>query len=162
MTQAAFHPERAQLLLAAWKAGFLSSSELVEWADRKIASVNDSSELPSWLLDLSLHGPEHCTRLSEEVFLPQTSLDFVTLFCCHVAKLDLADETKLERFANWIAKASLGEDLSRPEVMLGYQIDHLRNDCDRMDLAIDLLRAELPAFAATSRKVAATVLDLSH
>jgi hypothetical protein len=46
--------------------------------------------------------------------------------------------------------------------MLGYQIDHLRNDCDRMDLAIDLLRAELPAFAATSRKVAATVLDLSH
>jgi hypothetical protein len=161
MTQSALNPERAQSILAAWKAGLLSSSDVVAWADQKITDTEETAALPSWLLDLALHGPEKCWLLPEAEFVARTHLDFPILFACRVARLDMGDTRKVEEFARWIARSSLGEDHTMPEVMLGYQVDHLWRDCDRMDLAVDLLRAELPVFASKSREIAATILDLS-
>jgi hypothetical protein len=154
-------PDRAQTLLAAWHAGFVSSSDIVGWADAAILKAGNSSHLPGWLLDLPQYGPEKCLMRPEEEFLPRRYLSFEEEFACWVARLELADNDAVSDFACWIKRASIGEDFEKPEVSLGYQVDHLWGDCERPDLAIDLLRQELPAFAAKSRELAATILDLS-
>jgi hypothetical protein len=58
--------------------------------------------------------------------------------------LDLADVDDVKAFVRWASTACMGEDLDHPAVQFGYHLDHLWGDCDRMDLAIELVRAELP------------------
>lgn len=153
--------DRAQTLLAAWQAGLVSSADIVAWADAAILKARSSSDLPVWLLDLSQYGPEKCFMRPEKELLPRRFLGFAEVFACRVARLDIADDQAVRDFVRWIASASLGKDLEKPEVALGYQVDQLWGDCERPDLAIDLLRKELPAFVAKSRELAATILDLS-
>ena len=91
--------DRAQTLLAAWQAGFVSSADIVAWADAQILKTNDSSDLPAWLLDLSQDGPETSVMRPESEFLPRRFFGFAELFACRVARLDIADDQVVLDFA---------------------------------------------------------------
>ena len=97
----------------------MSSADIVAWADAEILKSKDSSDLPDWLLDLSQYGPDRCVLRPESEFLPRRFLGFAEMFACRVARLDLADEQAMSKFACWIKRACLGEDLEKPEVALG-------------------------------------------
>ncbi len=67
---------------------------------------------------------------------------------------DLDQLDQVDAFVRWASRACMGEDLELPEVAFCYQLDHLWDDCDRIDLAVDLVRRELPEFLPRCRATA--------
>jgi hypothetical protein len=134
----------ARLLLAAWRERLVSDAEVIAWADRMLERV-PVSDLPSWLLDLSVEGPARCMSRAASEFLEVSNLSFCDSFMIRARRLDLDAADELDDFVKWTSGACMGEDLEQPEVRLGYQLDHLACDCDRPADARALARAELPA-----------------
>jgi hypothetical protein len=72
--------------------------------------------------------------------------------------LNLDDTREVEVFVKWASRACMGDDLDEPAVQFGYQLDHLWGDCDRMDLAIALVRSDLPSLRTGLASISEDVL----
>jgi hypothetical protein len=58
-------------------------------------------------------------------------------------------EQSVAKFAEWASRACIGQNnLSDPMVSLGYQLDHLLNDCGDAEEAVALVRIKLPRLTA--------------
>jgi hypothetical protein len=136
--------DEARDLLAAWRTGSARDEAVVRWADDLIEEMPVGSP-PEWLLDLSLYGPAKCMRRPSSDFIEVPVPSFVRALGVRASLLTMDDVTQVERFVEWASGACMGADLELPEVQFGYQLDHLWGDCNRMDLAVEHVRAELPS-----------------
>jgi hypothetical protein len=144
-------------ILALWQTGLLSSSAVVGWADAEIRRSNQPSQA---VIDLSLYGPEQCLKrpLSEFPARPAT-LNYVQEFALRALAVSLPSYESVLSFANWASRYCMGEDLSDPIVALGYQLDHLLDDCQDKQGAVELARKELPSLLPVCRRVSAPFLE---
>ncbi len=146
-------------VLSVWAAGFLSDEQVSGWAERVLMSHADPAQIPTWLLELVEHGPGPCFEL--EGFGRPPKLDFPSQFSLHAVELDLASDDAVSAFARWAAGNCLGEDLENPVVRFGYYLDHLIDDCGRLDWAVAQVREDLPGMLPACRARASLLLDLS-
>src|SRR6185503_12807720 len=93
-------------------------------------------------------------------FLDVPGLDFSFEFSLRAQTCHLTDASDVEAFIGWTCRACMGEDLDRPEVWFGYQLDHYLNDCARLDWARDLVTKELPALQKQLAPVPEAVVQL--
>jgi hypothetical protein len=125
-----------------WVSGLLTAQDVTEWAGREIARLDDP---PAELIDLAIDGPEVCLKRAQCDFpLRATKLRYVDEFAVRAVGLDLSAAGAVRMFADWASRSCMGEDLSDPLVVLGYQLDHLLCDHQDEDAAEQLLRADLP------------------
>jgi hypothetical protein len=131
-----------RIALGLWNAGLVSQDALIAWVDGRIrASDTPSSEL----LELSWDGPVVCLKRPEFEFPARPiRFTFVEEFSLRALALDISDDLDAAQFVAWVSHCCMGEDPAQPEVSLGYQLDHLRCDCDDKPSAMRLLRVELP------------------
>jgi hypothetical protein len=142
--------------LALWVSGLLSSEEVVAWAGRQIARLD---EPPMELFDLVSDGPEKCLKRAQIDFPPRPyCLPYAHAFSVRAVSLDLASEESVLAFADWAARSCMGEDLSNPFVRLGYRLDHLLNDCNDPIGATAFVRTELPSLLEYCNSLAAPYL----
>lgn len=136
-------------VLTLWKAGLIPSSSVVAWADEEILRIDHPAQE---LLDLSLDGPEQCLKRAEFEFpVRPVDLNYLTGFAFRAVSTALESSESCLAFANWAARTAMGEDLDVPEVVLGYQLDHLLDDCGDDAAAVTLVRDELPRFLPNCR-----------
>lgn len=125
-----------------WVSGLLTDQDVTEWAGREIARLDAP---PAELIDLAIAGPAACLKRAQGDFPPRaTKLRYVDEFAVRAVTLDLSAADAVRTFADWASRSCMGEDLSDPLVVLGYQLDHLLCECKDEDAAERLLRAELP------------------
>jgi hypothetical protein len=135
-----------------WVSGLLTAQDVTEWAGREIARLGDP---PAELIDLAIDGPEVCLKRAECDFPPRaTKLRYVDEFAVRAVALGLSDAEAVRAFAHWASRSCMGEDLSDPLVVLGYQLDHLICDCQDERAAEELLRADLPNLLARCSRMA--------
>ena len=130
----------AATVLAWWRLGVITAADVKRWADDAILAIDTSADLPVWLMTLSLDGP--AADLGEGAPAPR-SLGYVEEFCAVVETTDPADPDAVARFAQWVSHAAMGEDVSQPEVAVGYVIEHAEaydEGADPLDLARQALR----------------------
>lgn len=134
----------ARDLLAAWRDGLVRDDDLVAWADDVLKEL-PSASVPEWLLDLAMYGPVKCTNRPSSDFIIVPASGFARALALRASVLDLGDSSQVEAFVEWAARACMGENLDEPAVKFGYHLDHFWVDCDRMDLAVELVRSQLPS-----------------
>lgn len=133
-------------VLAVWQEQLITSRQVVRWADRAIEEAA-AGQIPPWLFDLSGQGPDVCLKRPSSEFVEVPDLEFAMRLAIRAKMLDATNRAQVASFVTWLSRTCIGEDLSRPEVQFGYQVDHLWADCGRMDLAQQLVRQQLPAIA---------------
>ncbi len=135
-----------------WVSGLLTAQDVTEWAGREIARLDDP---PAELIELAINGPEVCLKRAQCDFPPRAmKLRYVDEFAVRAVALDLSAPEAVRAFADWASCSCMGEDLSDPMVVLGYQLDHLLCDCQDEDSAEQLLRAHLPDLLPRCRRAA--------
>lgn len=87
---------------------------------------------------------EDCRRLLWEAWDHWESSEVYRHFEESFFFRSVAAQGSLERLAVWLITNSMGRDLDSPLVQLGYQLDHLHNDCDRPQDVVEHLKAALP------------------
>jgi hypothetical protein len=138
--------------LALWTIGFLSSEEVVAWADAEIARVDKPS---TEILDLSIEGPERCLKKPAWPFAAKPEkLTYIQEFSLRVLSTSMDDDDALLRLGTWMSVRCIGEDDSNRMVGVGYQVEHLAFDCRDIEGALLFLREELPALIPECRVVA--------
>jgi hypothetical protein len=113
---------------------------------------------PEWLLDLVMYGPARCTSRPSSDFIAVPFPTFLRACSLRANVLNLDDTREVEVFVKWASRACMGDDLDEPAVQFGYQLDHLWGDCDRMDLAIALVRSDLPSLRTGLASISEDVL----
>jgi hypothetical protein len=132
---------------------------VVRWADAQVVAADHP---PQEVLDLSLDGPEKCLRRAEADFPARpVCLSFSQAFALKAITTRLESEDSVLDFAEWVSRGAMGEDLSLPEVALGYQLDHLLSDCEDFNGAVVLVRSKLPSLLPACKLVAAPFLEKS-
>lgn len=131
---------KIELIMAFWIAGYFSSQEVIEWADKQIQAIPEPSDE---LIELSLYGPEVCYKKPVYEFPNPKRLNYLEKFSLNVIKLDLLNNQAIENFIVWASRSCIGENLYLKEVILGYQLDHLLNDCFDMKSAKECLSQEI-------------------
>lgn len=145
-------------VLAVWCAGYLRVEDVVQWAERALLAIADAAAIPTWLLELVEHGPAVCIDRAGFSVPP---LDYRSQFALRAVSLDLSSDVDVQRFVEWAYRACMAENLEFPEVELGYLLDHLFDDRDRLDLALAKVREDLPLLLPACRVRAAELRDLS-
>jgi hypothetical protein len=97
---------------------------VIAWADALIAAASKGTDVPGWLIELSLRGPIDFVDHPEPDYPRPTPLTYVQQFRAMIENCDPDDEASVRRFAIWCARAAMGEDLSLSEVRVGYEIEH--------------------------------------
>jgi hypothetical protein len=149
----------ARLILAAWQERLLTEDDVREWSYQVLDAV-PAAELPEWLLDLSTSGPSACMSRPSSDFLNVPRLDYLSGLSLRLRTCDFANPAELDDFIAWTSRACMGEDLDKPEVRFGYQLDHYLNDCTRLDLARDHVAKELPALQEQAVPMPERVIEL--
>lgn len=140
--------------LAMWEAGFLSSDQVIEWATSELERIENP---PAELIDLITDGPERCLKRPAYDFRARPlKLSYVQGFSLRATRTSLDSDESVLKFADWAARNCIGEDLTLPMVSLGYQIDHLLDDCHDQKAAMALVRVELPSFLPECREIASS------
>jgi len=147
-------------VFALWKGGFLHDADVVAWADAALLANADPGQA---LIDLSLNGPARCARWAERDFPPNAArLTGPQAFALHALLVDLDRIDSVLVFATAAASAAMGGDLEQPEVQLGYELDHLLDDCGDPQACVARARAALPPMLPACRQVLADLLPESH
>ena len=147
--------DRANLMLDAWDDGLITDDAVRSWAGTELLAIVDSKQVPVWLLDLVQYGPPALTEVGLEW---RRASGFGLRFALRATRLDLRDRSEVEAFVRWLRRAAMGQELSDPEVRLGYQVDHYLDDLGSMDLAVECVRNELPALVEQCRATLAVIL----
>jgi hypothetical protein len=114
----------AARILAWWELGCVSSQCVTDWADGLIAGAERVTDLPLWLLELSIRGPDRFRDGFEPGFPRPARLTYPERFRATVEACDPADDQAIRNFAVWCANNAMGEKLDLEEVRLGYLIEH--------------------------------------
>jgi hypothetical protein len=139
--------------LALWVSGLLSSQDVIAWASREVARLEQP---PMELFDLLTDGPEVCLKRAQADFSPRPQrLGYLEAFSVRALSVNLPSDQAVEQFVDWAARNCIGEELSHPIVQLGYQLDHYLHDCQDMQGAAALVRKELPSLLGVCRAFAA-------
>jgi hypothetical protein len=136
--------ETCERLLAWWLLGCVTAEQVVAWADVQILRADTGSELPNWLIDLSLKGPDGFFKLPQPDYPRPKDLTFLERFRVLVEVTNPDDEKAVHHFAKWVASAAMGEDLDLPEVLIGYEVEHAfsyRNSGDPYGIAMQAVRS---------------------
>ena len=144
--------EAIALVLKFREMGFITSDEVVAWADSQILACDQPDNL---LLDLSLEGPERCLRMPEYEFPARPrAVSFAEEFSARALKLSLGEDRAVRDFAVWVANNCIFDD-HRDELFVqwGYMLDHLIDDMRDEDAAIHLVREELPGMLGRCRSL---------
>jgi len=160
MATAKLLEDDARWILAAWRDRLLDEDDVRSWS-AEMLEVIPAVDVPEWLLDLCTLGPIVCMNKPSSDFLHVPELDFRSALSLHVRTCDLENSGEVDALIAWICRACMGEDLDRPEVRLGYLLDHDLNDCGRPDWARDALANELPALLGQLAPVSETVLRIA-
>ena len=107
----------------------ITANQVVAWADSRIATFSDTSQLPTWLLELSQLGPQQMLEKGHPDYPKAKSLSFEEQFRAKIETTNANDTTSVKAFMNWVVKSALGEDLNNEDVHDAYMIDHLLDDC---------------------------------
>jgi hypothetical protein len=139
--------------LALWVSGLLTSDQVTEWAWHEIARLD---EPPQELFDLASDGPERCLKRAAHEFPPRpTKLSYVEEFSLRALATSFDSNESVLHFAEWASRHAMGEDLTQPFVNLGYQLDHLLDDCQDRAAAKALVRETLPPLLPQCQVIAA-------
>ncbi|MBV8633099.1 MAG: hypothetical protein JO002_01290 [Burkholderiaceae bacterium] len=130
------------VLLALWRIGVVSDSEVEAWVNSELAHSDNPSEA---LLDLACHGPAICMSWAEHVFpIRPFKLRYQDEFALRALVLNLNVDEELGRFASWVVDACRYEDRKDELVRFGYELDALFLEyCDESG-AVAQLRQHLP------------------
>jgi hypothetical protein len=150
--------DRANLMLDAWDDGLITDEAVRSWAGTELLAIVDSRQVPVWLLDLVQYGPHALTDVGLEW---RRASGFGLRFALRATRLDLQERSEVEAFVRWLGRAAMGQELSDPEVRLGYQVEHCLDDLGRIDLAVECVRNELPALVERCRATIAASLGQS-
>ncbi|MFS1422202.1 hypothetical protein [Shewanella sp. 10N.286.48.B5] len=138
-------------IMAIYQEGFLKDEEVVSWADKKIMA---EAEPFDFYYMLSLKGPKYClAKPSHEFPLPK-SLTYSERFALRASALDMTSKAECENFRRWVASASLGEDLEKPEVIFGYYIDEDFFCTDNHVKGLAYFNKELPQLITQTKHLA--------
>lgn len=147
-----------QRILALWKIDMLSTEFVISWADNELLQADNPSKD---LIALSLDGPEKCLKLPIDDFPSHpVRLTFLEEFSIRAIATNLQSDSSTLIFAKWVSRYAMGENLEDPAVMLGYQVDHLLNDCENSKSAIQFVIAELSPMLPRCKAIASSFLDL--
>ena len=131
-----------EVVLTLWRYGHMTEEEVTGWAWNQVALLDTPSQD---LLDLAADGPKRCLKRTEADFSPRpVELTYEQEFSLLAVRTAPDSESSVLRLATWAAKRAMGEELSDPLVQLGYQWDHLINDCQDTKAAVALARNSLP------------------
>ena len=119
--------ESIKLILAFWNYRFISSREVIAWADEEIKAVDVPDDD---LITLSLKGPEECTKLSGAEFPRSTKLSYEKIFAIKASIFDMSLKEERGKFVSWMLGSCRGLSLEIPEVRLAYDYEHISWDCD--------------------------------
>lgn len=108
-------------VIALWKEGYFSESEVVAWADAQI--LKSEQELSDPLMELSLKGPARYENLDSYLFPPARKFSFIEKFSVRLAALNFSSSESVLEFCEWVSREAMGEDLNIPEVLFGYLIE---------------------------------------
>lgn len=133
--------DRANLILDAFDDQIVTASEVLTWAESELLAIKNPAEIPTWLLDLLRDGPAHFLNASHPWRMRH---DFQVRFAIHACRVDLKDRDSILRFANWLSRAVLGEDIDAPFVALAYEVDHYLDDHRDEALAVQCIQEDLP------------------
>lgn len=147
--------DRANLMLDAWDDGLVTDEAVRSWAGTELLAITDNKEVPTWLLDLVQYGPQSLADVGLDW---RRSSGFNVRFAMRATRLDLQDRSGVEGFVLWLCREAMGQDLSDPEVMLGYQVDHCLDDLGSVELAVECVRGELPGLLDRCRATLEAVL----
>lgn len=142
---------KTSIVLGLFAEGLMSNDDVVLWADNKIKEESDPDEC---LFELSLNGVGRDTRLRECSFPKSREFTFLEIFSLRVVAFDFNLENEPEDFVSWIVDASLGKDVSIPEVHFGYLLDHYFFECNDIDFAVEYLQKEIKQFYIKSKPIA--------
>lgn len=131
-----------QVILTLWHYGHMTENQVIDWAWKQFSlEATPSQEL----LELATDGPMRCLKRSWADFSPRPiELTYEQEFSLRAVRTTLDSEASILELARWAADRAMGEDLADPMVQLGYQWDHLINDCEDIDAAVALARKSLP------------------
>jgi hypothetical protein len=120
----------------------MTDGEVRAWAWTRVGlEASPSQEV----LELASDGPTTCLKRSSADFPPRhVELNYEQEFSLRAVRTALDSEDSILDLAKWAAKRAMGEELTDPLVQLGYQWDHLINDCQDTRAAVSLARRSLP------------------
>ncbi|MBE8718171.1 hypothetical protein [Cellvibrio polysaccharolyticus] len=127
-------------IIGLWVEGLLSYDEVIAWADDRIL-VSKCPE--NELIELSLKGPELCSKKPSYEFPAPRIFTFLERFALRAVWVDIESCSDMNRFMEWLIRACIGENFELPEVALGYHVDHYAWDCDDKPMAIQHLKNEM-------------------
>ncbi len=131
-----------EVVLTLWRYGHMTEEEVTGWAWNQVAL--EATPIQE-LLDLAADGPMRCLKRAAADFSARpVELTYEQEFSLRAIRTEPDSEDSVLRLATWAAKRAMGEELSDPLVQLGYQWDHLINDCEDANAAVALARNSLP------------------
>jgi hypothetical protein len=134
-------------MLTLWSLGILNDTFVCDWASFEIARIDRPSNV---LIELATKGPRQCLLRDTADFSPRpATLTYSEEFSLRAMGTFFDREQSVAKFAEWASRACIGQNnLSDPMVSLGYQLDHLLNDCGDAEEAVALVRIKLPRLTA--------------
>jgi hypothetical protein len=143
--------------LALWVCGVLTSDQVVDWAWREVARLDNP---PPELFELGVDGPERCLKRAAYDFPPRpTALSYAQEFSLRALAVLLDSDDSVLGFADWVSRRAMGEDLSEPFVTFGYRLEHLLDDCQDPAAASAFVREALPLHLSRCEAIAAEFRD---
>ena len=140
-----------ETIIALYQEGYLTDKDVIDWADDKILKEQEPFD---YFYVLSLKGPRYCSSLPSTDFPSAKPLTYSERFALRATKLDLESEDDCEHFREWLASASLGEDLGLPEVMFGYHIDEDFYCTDNRSGGLKYFNEEMPKLINKTKHLA--------
>lgn len=144
-------------ILALFWAGYVSSEEVVSWADEQILKGTEPFDRIS---ELSMKGPKQYSDLSKNMVpIEIREFTFLEHFALRTKDLNINIDEQLEKFGEWLVfelpvDYDYDDPFEVPEANLIYQIDYYLNDCRDLNRAINYLREELAILIPKNRPIA--------
>ncbi|MBD2215178.1 hypothetical protein H6G27_35875 [Nostoc linckia FACHB-104] len=148
------NPSPLEIALTLWSIGLVSEQNLIAWADAQILAIEKPADD---LLEIATKGAKVCIKKGLIETLP-IALGYSEEFFIRAYLLDIECDSATKSFIAWVAHNCCGST-EIPETLLGYHLEHLYCDCEDVDAAISLLRAELPKIMPRCESFATVFLE---
>jgi len=138
-------------IMALYNKKFLSSKEVVSWADEQL--LNESEPF-DYISELSLKGPKRCLALPQYEFPAPREFTYIEEFSLRVYELEKNYDLKIDAFVKWVIGAAMGSNIEVREVHLGYLLDHYFLECDDLKFANEFVKKELAILIPKNKPIA--------
>ncbi len=148
------NPSSLAIALTLWNIGLVSEQSLIAWADAQILAIEKPADD---LLEIATKGAKVCLKQGLIETLP-IALGYSEEFFIRAYLLNLECDGSRQSFIAWVSHNCCGST-EIPEALLGYHLEHLYCNCEDVDAAISLLRAELPKIMPRCESFATMFLE---